>query len=283
MTYLLPNISAIYHPSGTLFWYYTSPLWKKEISRNYHKGMDEMNTQPVESTTEPTVLDTIGTPESNGTVESQSPEVTPNATEKDEVHKQNWDNGRRRIQQRQSAKARIKQLEEELAQYKAKDDEYSKFRAGMVQDRIDDMRAMDADAEANELFDRSEQFFGEDTEQFMQDVYRYAPYVNEHEPDLLKYSNRQYGPILLHEWMKRMDQPQARQQWLGFTTFEKQKVLDNLYGQIAQIITQYNNRSAGGKGPSNVPVPNGGRQSPSSAPSDDFGVELGRSFNRHKG
>ena len=116
----------------------------------------------------------------------------------------------------------------------------------------------------------------------MQNVNRYAQYVNANEPDLLRYYQREYGPILLHEWMKRMDIPQAREQWLQLTTFEKQKVLDNLYTQIAQVISRYNG-SAKKQAPQNVPVPRGGRQSPSSEPSDDFGVELGRAFNRHKG
>ena len=254
--------------------------------------MDEQFSQPVETTTEPTV-ETTGTPETQP-VETVPANTPSNGDDQggqqpnNEVHKQNWDNGRRRITQRQSLKARIRQLESELAQYRGKDDDYSKFRAGNLQDRIDDMNAMNADAEANDLYDRAEQWFGEDTNSFMQNVYRYAPYVNENEPDLLKYSNRQYGPILLHEWMERMDIPQAREQWLQLTTYEKQKVLDNLYNQIAQVITQYNSRGNGGTTPTSnkprsVPVPQGGRQSPSSAPSDDFGIELGNAFNRHKG
>lgn len=245
--------------------------------------MEEQYTTPTEPTTEP-VVNENGTPDRQPTetvVEQNSNGVEQGGQNHDaEVRKQNWSNGQRRINQRQSLKARVRFLEEKLKQYEGKDDDYSKFQADNLQERIADMQAMDADAEANELYDRAEPWFGEDTQQFMQNVGRYAQYVNANEPDLLRYYQREYGPILLHEWMQRMDIPQAREQWLQLTTFEKQKVLDNFYTQIAQVISRY---KAGKTKPQNVPVPSGGRQSPSSEPSDDFGVELGRAFNRHKG
>ena len=241
--------------------------------------MEEQYTTPTEPTTEP-VVNENGTPDQQPTETADSVEQGGQNHDA-EVRKQNWSNGQRRINQRQSLKARVRFLEEKLKQYEGKDDDYSKFQADNLQERIADMQAMDADAEANELYDRAEPWFGEDTQQFMQNVGRYAQYVNANEPDLLRYYQREYGPILLHEWMQRMDIPQAREQWLQLTTFEKQKVLDNLYTQIAQVISRYNapKKSAS----QNVPVPSGGRQSPSSEPSDDFGVELGRAFNRHKG
>ena len=246
--------------------------------------MEEQFNTPAEPTTEPAV-NTNGTPDVQPTetvVESPSNEGEQGGQNDAEVRKQNWSNGQRRINQRQSLKARVRQLEEKLKQYEGKEDDYSKFQADNLQERIDDMRAMDADAEVNELYDRAEPWFGEDTGTFMTNVSRYAEYVNANEPDLLRYYSREYGPILLHEWMKRMDIPQAREQWLQLTTFEKQKVLDNLYTQIAQVIKQYNDGKTRGK-PQDVPVPTGGRQSPSSEPSDDFGIELGRAINRHKG
>ena len=241
--------------------------------------MEEQFNTPAEPTTEP-VVNENGTPDQQPT--ETAVEVEQGGQNDAEVRKQNWSNGQRRINQRQSLKARVRFLEEKLKQYEGKDDDYSKFQADNRQERIEDMRAMDTDAEVNELYDRAEPWFGEDTERFVQNVGRYAQYVNANEPDLLKYYQRDYGPILLHEWMMRMDTPQARTQWLQLTAFEKQKVLDNLYTQIAQVIKQYNGPAKGGK-PQNVPVPSGGRQSLSSEPSDDFGVELGRAFSRHKG
>ena len=200
-----------------------------------------------------------------------------------EPKQNNWSNGQRRIQQRQSLKARVKELEARLAEYEGKDDDYSKFQSQQLQDRIDDMNAISADAEANDFADHASQFFGDETPAFMSNVYRYAKYVNSNEPDLLRYTQREYGPILLHEWMQRMDNPQLRAQWLGFTAYEKGRVLDNFYKQIGQVISQYGKGQAPAKQQQNVPVPNGGRQSPGAPATDDFGVALGQAFNRHKG
>ena len=202
-----------------------------------------------------------------------------------EAHQTNWNNGQRRIRTRNSMRARIAELEQQLAQYQGKNDDESRFRAEMVQERLGDMQAMSADAEAEAFANRAEEWFGEDTEQFMADTYRYAPYVNANEPDLLRYANREYGLILLHEWYKRMDNPALRRQWLGMTSYEKGAVLNNFYNQIAKIVTQ----AKSGSGvtpppnkPANVPVPNGGRQSAANMPTDDFGVALGEAMNKFK-
>ena len=245
--------------------------------------MEEQLTTPAEVTPAETQADpNVQTVETN-TTETQQPETAPQ-TEGPEVREQNnWNNGRRRIQQRQSLKARVRELEQRLAQYEGKDDDQSRFYKEQIQDRIEDLNAMDADAEATALADHASQFFGEDTNAFMQNVYRYAEYVNNNEPDLLKYTQREYGPILLHEWMQRMDNPNLRNQWLNMTMFEKSKVLDNLYNQIGSLIKQYNTRQQPTTPPKpNVPVPNGGRQTPSPTPSDDFGIEFGNALNRHK-
>lgn len=195
--------------------------------------------------------------------------------------RQNWNNGQRRIRGRQALQQRVQQLEAELAELRGKNDDVSKFRAGLVQDRIDDMNAMNADAEANAFADRAAEWFGEETEQFMQDTFRYAPYVNKNEPDLLRYANRDYGLVLLHEWYKRMDIPALRNQWMGFTAFEKGRVLDNLYKQIADIVQQ-SQQQPNKQQPRNVPVPNGGRQSAAGVQTDDFGIALGEALNRHR-
>lgn len=238
----------------------------------------------IEAPVEQTPVQPESTVEPNNV---QTPDSTPNADVKPtdegavkEVHSNNWNNGRRRIEQRQSMKARIKELEERLAQYEGKDDDYSKFQREQINDRIGDMRAMTADADATEFAARAEQWFGDETEQFMQDTYRYAQYVNANEPDLLRYAQREYGPILLHEWYKRMDNPGLRQQWLEMTAYEKGSVLSKLYTQIADIVANAKNPP---KAPQqqNIPVPNGGRQSPAPAPDSDFGAALGEALTRH--
>jgi hypothetical protein len=247
-------------------------------------GMDELNEQTPSTET----VD-VNTTEQQ-TAESTATPVQQQETEQVREQKQNnWSNGQRRIQQRQSLKARVKELEARLAEYEGKDDDYSKFQSQQLQDRIDDMNAISADAEANDFADHASQFFGDETPAFMSNVYRYARYVNANEPDLLRYTQREYGPILLHEWMQRMDNPQLRAQWLQMTAYEKGRVLDNFYKQIGQVISQYGKGQAPAPGQTakqlqtSVPVPNGGRQSPGAPATDDFGIALGQAFNRHKG
>lgn len=196
-----------------------------------------------------------------------------------EVKERNNLNAQRRIRQRESTKARIRELEERLARYEGRDDDYSNFRREQLEERIGDMRAVASDDMANDFEEHASRFFGDDTHKFMRDTYRYAQYVNANEPDILNYAQREYGPILLAEWYKRMDDPDLRNQWLGMTQFEKGRVLDRFYSQIASAI-----RGRGGSrgGSRDVPVPSGGRETPGISPSDDFGVELGRAFNRHR-
>lgn len=247
-------------------------------------GMDELNEQTPSTetvdvnTTEQQTAESTATPQ-----EHEAPVQEPVREQK----QNNWSNGQRRIQQRQSLKARVKELEARLAEYEGKDDDYSKFQSQQLQDRIDDMNAISADAEANDFADHASQFFGDETPAFMSNVYRYARYVNANEPDLLRYTQREYGPILLHEWMQRMDNPQLRAQWLQMTAYEKGRVLDNFYKQIGQVISQYGKGQAPAQAPTarqtSVPVPNGGRQSPGAPATDDFGIALGQAFNRHKG
>lgn len=249
-------------------------------------GMDGLNEQ-TPSTEQTVDVNTQEQQTAESTATQQETEV-PVQEQVREQKQNNWSNGQRRIQQRQSLKARVKELEARLAEYEGKDDDYSKFQSQQLQDRIDDMNAISADAEANDFADHASQFFGDETPAFMSNVYRYARYVNANEPDLLRYTQREYGPILLHEWMQRMDNPQLRAQWLQMTAYEKGRVLDNFYKQIGQVISQYGKGQAPAQAPAvkqrtSVPVPNGGRQSPGAPATDDFGIALGQAFNRHKG
>lgn len=239
--------------------------WKIPILYFRYIGMENETQEPVEQTTV------------EQTIEEQPAETAPQQqdvadTGNKEVRKNsNWDNGRRRIAHRESMKARMRELENRIAELTG-DDDTEKREA--LQDRLDDMMAIANDDTAQSLEDHASRFFGEMTPQFMQNVYRYSGYVNRNEPSLLKYVQRDYGPILLHEWMKRMDQPQLRNEWLQMTPYEKDRVLDGFYTEIKRII-----HGSGQK--QNVPVPNGGRQTPSSEPTNDIGIELGRALARH--
>lgn len=245
--------------------------------------MDNEFTQTPEETTpvEPSVeqqTETTTPSEANPSSEEQ------HATDdQPTVAQRNNANAQRRIRSRNAMSRRIAELEAEIDRLKGKDDDYSKFRTGQLTDRIDDMRAIQEDDETNSFIENAQQWFGEDTEKFLQDTSRYANYVNNNEPDLLNYAQREYGPILLHEWYKRMDNQQLRSQWLQMTRYEKNMVLHKYYTEISKIVTSVRNGTIGAKpAPKDVPIPGSGRQSASSEPSDDFGVELQRAMERHK-
>lgn len=255
------------------------------------------NTQPVESfdsavdaaTSDSPVQQTTGEEQTTESVSSDTVSQSDNKADEVEVRKQqpvnrqnNWNNGRRRIAHRESMRKRIAELQDQLAALKDKEDDYSLMRAEQISDRLSDMAAAESDAVADEWADRAEPFFGDKTGQFMSNVYRYADYVNNYEPSLQKYLPREYGPVLLQSWMHRMDNPSYRQEWLRMTQYEKEMVLDNNYNQIISYVRNAG-QSQQQKKPANVPVPAGGRETPSSEPSSDFGIELGKAFARHKG
>ena len=137
--------------------------------------------QPVE-TQEPTTVESnaeqsVDNPQETTTPSEQKPDnqssdVTPSS--EDDIHRQNNRNAQRRIRQRNATNKRIAELEAEIAKLKGKDDDYSKFRQQQLADRIGDMEAMSQDEQTNEFVDRASEFFGAETEQFMQDTYRYA-------------------------------------------------------------------------------------------------------------
>lgn len=207
------------------------------------------------------------------------PETKPQTPAKPDIHAINNRNAQRRIQQKRefrSMQSRIQELEKQLNEYKEKPDPASQSAAAQLGERIGDMQAISQDAQYNEFNDRAIDAFGEEgAKHFMQQTDTYAEYVNKNEPELLKYTDRPYGMALLAEWYKRMDQPKTRQQWLSFTSFEKGKVLDNFYRQIAQIVEHPKKQP-------NAPIPGSGRQSNGIVPDNDFGLALTAELNRRK-
>lgn len=216
------------------------------------------------------------------TVETTTTPVTEPGSEDTTVseRQQNNINAQRRIRQRNARNKRIAELEAELAKYKGKEDDFSKFQTTMLDNRIEDMRATMADEDVEDFRSHAESLLGDETDKFMQDTYRYAKYVNEHEPDVLLYAQREYGPILLAEWYKRMDDPRLNAQWKRMTVYEKGMVLSKLYEHIENVINHYKKDGAPAK--ASVPVPGSGRQTADDTPSDDFGVEFARAEARHK-
>lgn len=227
--------------------------------------------------TTPTTDEQVATPEqqpaeNQPVAERQQPADTPRP-EAENVHRTNWNNAQRRIRSREASRRRIAELEQRLAQYEGRDDEASKFHAQQLHDRIDDMNALTADDRWSDFSERAYAELGDSAQQLLEQSDRYADYVNAREPDLVNYVNRPNGMRLYKAWCDRMDQPELRQQWLGMTRFEKNRVLDNFYRQL----------NAPKQAKADVPVPAGGRDTASGQPVDDFGVELNRALNRHRG
>ena len=250
-------------------------IWIIFILQNCYKDMEDQFNAP-EQVEQPVTVETTSTP-NEPTGEDKHESVV---SEK----QQNNFNAQRRIRQRNARNKRIAELEAELAKYKDKDDDFSKFQTTSLNDRIGDMRATMADEDVEDFRSHAESLLGDETEKFMQDTYRYADYVNKNEPDVLLYAQREYGPILLAEWYKRMDDPRLNSQWMRMTAYEKGMVLSKLYEYITNVITAYNkNNGAPQSGkPQSVPIPGSGRQTPTNEPTDDFGIEFARAEARHK-
>lgn len=265
--------------------YVTGWFWKVLNMKLHYFGMEDRYETPTEMQ-EPSVVTTTQDPQETVATSDNQPQVDDKPSNEQSKKAENNTNAQRRIRNRNHTNRRIAELEAKIRELEGKDDDVSNFRREQLADRIGDMQAMSADEQTDEFVDRATEFFGEDTDKFMQDTYRYAAYVNENEPDLLLYAQREYGPVLLHEWYKRMDNPQLRQQWLQMTRYEKNMVLHKYYTEIQKVITAYNSgnlqKPAAAPTPKSVPVPGGGRQTPSAEPTDDFGIEFARAEARHK-
>lgn len=227
--------------------------------------------------TTPIADEQVATPEQQPTENqpvAEQPQPEQPRPEAENIHRTNWNNAQRRIRSREASRRRIAELEQRLAQYEGKTDEASKLQAQQLHDRIDDMTALTDDDRWSDFSERAYSELGDQAQQLLEQSDRYADYVNAREPDLVQYVNRPNGMRLYKAWCDRMDQPELRRQWLEMTRFEKNRVLDNFYRQL---------NAAPKPAKTNVPVPAGGRDTASDQPTDDFGVELARSFNRHRG
>lgn len=227
--------------------------------------------------TTPMTDEQVATPEQQPTENqpvAEQPQPEQPRPEAENIHRTNWNNAQRRIRSREASRRRIAELEQRLAQYEGKTDEASKLQAQQLHDRIDDMTALTDDDRWSDFSERAYSELGDQAQQLLEQSDRYADYVNAREPDLVQYVNRPNGMRLYKAWCDRMDQPELRRQWLEMTRFEKNRVLDNFYRQL---------NAAPKPAKTNVPVPAGGRDTASDQPTDDFGIELARSFNRHRG
>lgn len=78
---------------------------------------------------------------------------------------------------------------------------------------------------------------------YMQNLYRWGNYISKKESELFEYTNREYGPILLWEWIKRMDNESLYNEWIGMSKNKKRSVLDRFYSQIETIYAEHDEKN----------------------------------------
>lgn len=231
---------------------------------------------------------------------------------------QNSLNAARRIKNKRrfdTLNGRISALEEELEQYREYADAHPEMKlradaaAEQTRGRIDDLRAVKQQQQAQDYYDDATQTFGaQDAEKFMQDSARYAQQVNEREPELCKFINRPYGKILLREWFDKMDRPDLTEQWERLTPYEKQVALTHDYNKIIGVFQRIEARKKSGSqqsnggnpsataanpglhiepsnpsaNPQDVPVPGSGRNVNGTPGPDEFGMAWQEAVNRRR-
>lgn len=215
----------------------------------------------------------------------------PQSTVDDKTRRQqNNLNAQRRIRQSRerrqaNTQQRVNELEQRAQELEAAGDNDS---AQGLRDRAGDMQAQLADQQLNSFYDRVVDEMGEENaDAIVENTLRYSRYVNANEPELLKLSHRPGGIRLLHEWCRRMDVPELRQQWLGMIPAEKQATLMKFYNQIIgkeQVPGNGGSQPQPSEAPkpqvSNAPVPGSGRDTKGVPPEDDFGLLLQQARNR---
>lgn len=222
-----------------------------------------------------------------------------------DVHQQNHINAQRRIRQREGLVRKkddeIRKLKERLARYESK-----AYPTELDSMRVDSLKEQIEDAE-DEFKEQAEAYEQERLDAFNYQVaqevgeryaevapiliQRWASYVNDNEPELLKLSQRPLGKHLLFEWCSRVEgNPKALQAWNLMSNYEKSEKLTQLYRAVVadhQPKTQANDNPAN-NAPNNPPpkqtiTPNvgvaaSGRGNTISQPpaEDDFGSALER-------
>lgn len=209
--------------------------------------------------------------------DNKAPKGAPDEAERARRAENNR-NAQRRIQHRReqrNSQNRINELERQAQEREQAGDPDS---AAGIRERIGDIQASVADAEYNDFYDRAVEEIGEGTEDFVQNTLRYSRYVNAAEPELQKIMARPKGLVVLKEWMRRMDVPHLREEWLQMLPSEKEATLLRFYQQITQGATK--SATAPKSAKADVPVPGSGRNTKGVAPEDDFGLLLQEAKNR---
>lgn len=235
----------------------------------------------------------------NGDTSANSTGTKPAKQGSENQRDDNYRAASRRHRQRESAfrtNQRIQQLRSEQQELLRTGDEQSIMLAHQKGSEIDNLEALQADAEYRDFSNRAAECFGDRYEEFLDRSEKFAEYVNRNEPGLVKYIDRDYGLFVYDSWMQQMQNTNFREQWAGLTNYEKEGVLNSIYKQILNFAKnggkptapQGSNVAAQPSGgaqttagngttpasPANVPIPGSGRESNIIPQPDNFGQAL---------
>lgn len=205
----------------------------------------------------------------------------------------NFRNMSRRIRQRESnarVNSRIQQLRQEQQELLATQDPQAIILAHQKNSEIENLQALQQDAQYSEWSQRAAECFGDDADRFLDQSERYGEYVNKNEPELVSYIDRPFGMFVYKSWMDQMENGDFRNRWVGLTAYEKGAVLNTIYKQIINfangahqqpqppVQTPAPQAPAGNQpsqsAPANVPVPGSGRTSNHIPSPGSFGEAL---------
>lgn len=87
---------------------------------------------------------------------------------------------------------------------------------------------------------RVRSIFKNNAEEVIESIQYYAEVIDKHERLLLFYLQLPLGPVLLYEWVKRVDNETLRNEWIQKDFGEKDMVLSKLYSEITKAVYQSN-------------------------------------------
>lgn len=87
---------------------------------------------------------------------------------------------------------------------------------------------------------RVRSIFKDDAEKVIESIQYYAEVIDKHERLLLLYLQLPLGPVLLYEWVKRVDNETLRNEWIQKDFGGKDTILSNLYSEITKAVYQSN-------------------------------------------
>ncbi len=87
---------------------------------------------------------------------------------------------------------------------------------------------------------RVRSIFKNNAEEVIESIQYYAEVIDKHERLLLLYLQLPLGPVLLYEWVKRVDNETLRNEWIQKDFGEKDTVLSKLYSEITKALYQSN-------------------------------------------